>query len=150
MPKTVSLRDRALAYLARREHSRAELTRKLAQAGFASEEIAPVLDEFENKNWLSDQRFAESYVADHQIRYGAVKLTYELRQRGIADSIIEQVLTASRDTELARAREIWRKKFSTPPASSAEKARQMRFLQSRGFSIGTINQTINLNDEPGY
>lgn len=145
MPKApLPLRDRALAYLARREHSRFELGRKLDQAGFAPEEIAPVLDEFEQKNWLSDQRFAESYVADHQARYGAIKLAHELRQRGIDDAIIEGVLHNNLGEELERAREIWRKKFGSPPTTPAEKAKQMRFLQSRGFSLHTIIAALNL------
>ena len=71
--------------LARREHSRHELTHKLEYAGADREELALLLDEFEANNWLSDRRFAESYVADHRAREGAVKLAYALRQRGIAD-----------------------------------------------------------------
>ncbi len=143
MPKIpASLRDRALGLLARREHSRLELTRKLTQAGFPADEIAPVLDEFETRNWLSERRFAESYVADHRARYGAVKLAYELRLRGITDSIIETVMSANRDTELERAREIWRKKFGSSPATPAEKARQIRFMQSRGFALEIIRRAM--------
>ena len=102
-----------------------------------------MLDEFEAKNWLSDRRFAESYVADHRRREGAVKLTHALRQRGIADEVISEVLCAlnsthSEDNEVARARIIWRKKFATPPSSQQERAKQMRFLLGRGFSIETI------------
>ncbi|MFP5419663.1 MAG: regulatory protein RecX, partial [Gammaproteobacteria bacterium] len=87
--KPANLRERALALLARREHSRFELTRKLGAAGFAQEEIGALLDEFQAKNWLSDQRFAESYVADHQAKAGSIKLAYDLRQRGVSDAIIE-------------------------------------------------------------
>ena len=72
-PEPGDLRERALRLLARREHSRAELARKLEAAGFAREEIALLLDAFEAKNWLSDQRFAESYVADHRARAGSVR-----------------------------------------------------------------------------
>jgi len=143
MPKApASLRDRALGLLARREHSRLELTRKLIRAGFPADEIAPVLDEFETRNWLSGRRFAESYVADHRARYGAIKLAYELRLRGIDDSIIETVMSANRDTELERALEIWRKKFGSPPATPAEKANQIRFMQSRGFTLEVIRRAI--------
>jgi regulatory protein len=134
------LREQALACLARREHSRFELARKLAQSGHAAEEIAALLDDFEARNWLSDRRYAESYVADHRAKSGAVKLAYELRQRGIADTIIEAVLKDNRDSELERAREVWRKKFGTQPATPQEKAKQMRFMQSRGFSLEMIRQ----------
>jgi regulatory protein len=141
-PKLADLRERALRLLARREHSRAELTRKLGQAGFAAADIAPLQDEFEHKNWLSDRRFAESYVADHRARAGSVKLAYDLRQRGVSDDIIEAVLSDNRDSELDRAREVWKKKFGTPPTDAAEKARQMRFMQSRGFSLEVIRRVI--------
>lgn len=141
MPKApASLRDRALGLLARREHSRQELTRKLLQAGFPADEISPVLDEFETKNWLSDQRFAESYVADHRTRYGAIKLAYELRMRGIDDDIIEEILQKSRGGEQEFARVIWLKKFAAPPRTPTEKAKHIRFLQSRGISSDVIRQ----------
>lgn len=137
------LREQALACLARREHSRTELARKLAQSGHVEEDIAALLDDFEARNWLSDRRFAESYVADHRARSGPLKLAFELRQRGVADSLIEEVLAQTRDSELERAREVWRKKFGTPAASAQEKAKQMRFLQGRGFSMETIRRTLN-------
>lgn len=129
--------------MARREHSRFELAQKLEHAGANREELAAVLDECEAKNWLSDRRFAESYVADHRAREGAVKLAYALRQRGIADRLIAEVLTTlnashSDDSEVARARAVWRKKFAAAPSSQQERAKQMRFLQGRGFSIETI------------
>ena len=136
------LRERALRLLARREHSRFELARKLAGGGFDDQEIAHLLDEFEGKNWLSDRRFAESWVADHRAKAGSVKLAFELRQRGVNDAIIEAVLSEYRDSELERACEVWQKKFGVPPADAAEKAKQMRFLQGRGFSSGVIRQTL--------
>ncbi|MBT9590046.1 MAG: recombination regulator RecX [Thiobacillus sp.] len=142
-PEPGDLRERALGLLARREHSRAELARKLETAGFAREEIALLLDAFEAKNWLSDQRFAESYVADHRARAGSIKLAYDLRQRGVPDSIIESVLNDNRDSEHDRAREVWRKKFGAPPANAAEKARQIRFMQSRGFAGEVVRRAID-------
>ena len=141
-PDPGDLRERALGYLARREHSRFELARKLAQAGFDEADIAVLLDDFEARNWLSDRRFAESWVADHRAKAGSVKLAYELRQRGLSDSIIESVLGDNRDSELERAREVWRKKFGAPPADATEKARQMRFLQSRGFTSEAIRRVL--------
>jgi len=141
-PEPGTLRERALGLLARREHCRAELARKLEVAGFDREEIGMLLDAFEAKNWLSDQRFAESYVADHRARAGSIKLAYDLRQRGVADSIIAGVLSDNRDSELERAREVWRKKFGAPPATAAEKAKQIRFMQSRGFAGEVIRHAI--------
>ena len=137
-----NLRERALALLARREHSRVELTRKLATAGFDREEIHPLLDQFEAKNWLSDQRFAESYVADHRAKAGSIKLGYDLRQRGVADAVIDEVLNDCHDSELERARKVWEKKFGSPPKSASEEARHIRFLQGRGFPGETIRHIL--------
>lgn len=142
-PEPGELRERALRLLARREHSRFELARKLGLAGFLPEEIAPLLDEFEQKNWLSDRRFAESWVADHRAKAGSIKLAYELRQRGVSDDIIEAVLVGNLDSELERAREVWKKKFAAPPANAAEKAKQIRYIQSRGFPLETILRAIS-------
>lgn len=146
-PDPGDLRERALRLLARREHSRAELTRKLGQAGFALEDIAPLLDQFEAKNWLSDQRFAESYLADHRARAGSIKLAYDLRQRGVSSSIIDELLKDNQNSELERAREVWQKKFGTPPADAAEKARHIRFMQSRGFTGEVIRRAIGKTTE---
>lgn len=145
-PEPGDLRERALRLLARREHSRAELVRKLGQAGFAQNEIDPLLDEFEEKNWLSDRRFAESYVVDHRARAGSVKLAYDLRQRGVDDGIIQAILSENRDSELERARAVWRKKFGSRPANSDEIARHVRFMQSRGFSMDIIRLTFSSLD----
>ncbi|MGV8991856.1 MAG: recombination regulator RecX [Thiobacillus sp.] len=146
-PEPSTLRERALGLLAWREHSRAELARKLETAGFAREEIRKLLDTFEAKNWLSDQRFAESYVADHKAKAGSIKLAYDLRQRGVPDTIIEGVLRDNRDSEFERARAVWQKKFGAIPAGAAEKSKQIRFLQGRGFSSEIIRKTLSDTNE---
>jgi regulatory protein len=100
-----------------------------------------LLDEFETCNWLSDRRFANSYMADHRARDGALKLAHALRQRGIAETLITEALAALDDRgedEITRARVVWTKKFGVEPASASERGRQMRFLQGRGFSVETI------------
>lgn len=147
-PEPGDLRERALRLLARREHTRFELSRKLGQAGFVQHDIESLLDEFEGKKWLSDQRFAESYVADHRARAGSIKLAYDLRQRGVNDTIIESVLRENHDTELERAHQVWQKKFGSAPADTAERTRQMSFLQGRGFVPGIIRQMLADLNEP--
>lgn len=144
-PDPSSLRERALGYLARREHSRFELTKKLEVAGFDPEAIRPVLDAFEEKNWLSDRRFAESWIADHRARHGRIRLAYDLRKRGVSETLIEATLNANPDGELERARQVWEKKFGAPPRDPAEKARQIRFLQGRGFAPETIRRAMDGN-----
>lgn len=141
-PDPASLRERALAYLARREHSRFELTRKLEAAGFSVEEIAPVLDAFEARDWLSDRRFAESYIADHCARTGCVKLAHDLRQRGLDEDTIRSALQRTRESEPESALAVWKRKFGVLPASPAEEARQIRFMQSRGFALDLIRRLL--------
>lgn len=144
-PDPASLRQRALGYLARREHSRFDLARKLERAGFEPEAIVPVLDEFEHQGWLSDQRYAETYVADHRAKDGNIKLAHALRTHGVSDEIIESALLERGENEMDRAKAIWRKKFTHPPSSLAETAKQTRFLQGRGFS-GQLIRTLLRQD----
>ena len=141
-----SLRDRALAYLARRDHTRLELTRKLLQAGYVADDIESLLNELSQRGWLSNTRFAESYVQHKQQRFGTLKLAHELRSRGVDESDIQQALASAKETELEHAREVWAKRFGAPPASAQEKARQMRFLQGRGFAPETIRRVLNATD----
>lgn len=123
----------ALRLLARRERSRAGLRNRLASHG-SDEDVDAVLDLMEQSGLLSDARFAEAYVASRRERFGTLRLRRELRDQGVADALIEGALGASGGDELPRAREIWRRKFGVPPANVREHARQLRFLQSRGFS----------------
>lgn len=136
--KPIDLREQALACLARREHSRAELARKLEHAGHDKDDVAALLDDFEARNWLSDRRFAESWVADHLAKSGPVKLAYELRLRGVNDSVIEAVLAESRDSEIERARKIWVKKYGEAPVDGRISPSQARFMLSRGFNLETV------------
>jgi regulatory protein len=137
-----TIRDKALAHLARRDHTRKELAGKLQRAGHAEEDIEPVLDELSARGWLSDQRFAESYVQQKLQRFGMLKLAHELRSRGLTESQIQEALQAAKGTEPERARQVWEKRFGALPANAQEKAKQMRFLQNRGFSPETIQRIL--------
>lgn len=134
------IRDRAMFYLARREHTNQELSRKLLHAGYPGDEIKAVLEELNQRGWLSSQRFAENYVMQKQSKFGNQKLAYELRQKGVEESVIQEALAGAIETELERAGIVWQKKFVAAPNSPAETAQQVRFLQSRGFT----NETIRL------
>jgi len=138
--KLPPIRDRAMSYLARRDHTPHELDRKLQHAGYEEDEIKTLINELSQRGWRSSQRFAENYVTQKQTRFGSQKLAYELRQKGVEESVVQQMLTVTKETELERARKIWRRKFSEPPANQKEKARQIRFLQHRGFTNETIKQ----------
>jgi regulatory protein len=150
----VGLRARALRYLARREYSRAELHGKLlphVQAGEDFEQVSPVnldalLDDFVARGWLSDARAATQLVHAKRRRFGTQRITHELRQKGIAEELISAALPELKDSELEAARSVWQRKFGTLPQDAKEKARQMRFLQSRGFSLDVIFKVLRLDD----
>jgi len=142
-----SLRQQALKLLARREHSRAELAQKLS-ATAAKEDIATVLDQLETDGLLSDQRMAAAYLRGHAARFGLAKLRMNLRAKGVSEELIEQCLAqgvegdAVADSEEERALDVWRRKFSGPPADPRAWAQQARFLQSRGFASDVIRKTL--------
>lgn len=127
--------------LARREHSRAELTRKLSADG-TREDIQTMLDQLEQTGLLSDARFAEAYVSSRAARAGNAKLRHSLRARGVAEEIIAAALPADGDSELERACEVWRRKFGAAPVDRADYARQARFLQQRGFAADTVRRVL--------
>ncbi len=138
----VSLRVRAMRFLARREHSRAELHAKLLPHVQEGENIDAVLDELEKRNWLSDARAAEQMVNIKRARFGAQRIAHELRQKGIAENLISDALPHLKETEFEAAREVWQKRFGSPPMDQKEKARQVRFLQSRGFALDVIFKVL--------
>jgi regulatory protein len=136
------LRQRAIRLLARREHTRAELARKLAPLG-TEEDINAVLADLAATGLLSDARAASAYVRGHAARFGAARLRQTLRQKGVDSELIDaQLADADVPDEMARAREVWAKKFSAAPADAKEWARQARFLQSRGFSTDVIRRLL--------
>ena len=143
MPQQLlSLRSRALGLLARREHSRTELQRKLAAHVEDPQELADLLDDLSRRGWLSDERFAEALVQSKQAKFGVARLAYELRDRGVADSVIREQLADLKDSELERARQVWQSKFGVIPVDAKARAKQMRFLQSRGFSLDVIGKVV--------
>jgi regulatory protein len=145
----ISLRVRAMKFLARREHSRAELRAKLLPYVQQGDDIEALLDTLEKRNWLSDERAAAQIVHAKRGRFGAQRITHELRQKGIADDLINAALPALKDTELAAAREVWQKKFGMLPQDQKEKAKQVRFLQSRGFAMDVIFRVLRLTTSTG-
>lgn len=140
-----SLMQRAIAALARREHSRAELERRLMR--YAGEEgraeVARVLDELQAKGLLSNARFAAMLARSRGQRFGAARIRHEMRDHELGDDLAAPALAALAATEEERARAVWRKKFGRAPANDAERARQMRFLSGRGFAADVILRVIN-------
>ena len=127
-----------MRFLAQREHSRAELTQKLAAHAESHEQIEALLDDLVRQGFLSDARYAEAVARTRGARFGSQRVANELRQKGVADSLANETTKELREGDLATARVIWQKKFGSFPKDAKEKARQVRFLQSRGFSLDTI------------
>jgi len=145
--QTLSLKGRALRLLAGREHSRAELERKLAEHETEPGELARVLDELQAKGFISEQRVVESLVHRRAARLGTGRLKQELQAKGVSPQAVAEVVDALRRTEEERAREVWRKKFGEPAPDAAGRARQMRFLASRGFAAEAIRRVVSGGDD---
>lgn len=136
------LRQRAVRLLARREHSRAELARKLEAHG-SQEEVARVIDELQGAALQSDARFADSWLRSRAAGLGTQRLRQTLQQKGIVgDLAAAAIADAGLDNESERAQAAWQKKFGHAPADRADWARQARFLQSRGFASDTIRRVV--------
>ncbi|NUX98323.1 recombination regulator RecX [Paraburkholderia youngii] len=142
-----SLKARALGYLSRREYSRAELARKLKPYVEETDSLDTVLDSLEAENWLSDSRFAESLVHRRASRLGTSRILGELKQHALNPAVVEEASAQLRATELARAQAVWLKKFGQLPQTPAERAKQARFLASRGFSGATIGKILKGIDD---
>lgn len=161
--KKPSLKARALAMLAQRDHSAAELRRKLlrhakaaADAADASvvadaadaadtavgpaSEVDAVIEWLRAHRYLSEERFIESRVHARAGRYGNVRIRHELAQHGLA--LTPQAAQALKETELQRATEVWQRKFGSAPADAAERARHARFLAQRGFSPEVVSRLL--------
>ncbi len=147
MVKGTSLKTRALGYLARREHSRFELERKLAPHAQTSEELSSLLDKFEQRGFLSAARMVEKVIHMRKSKFGSQRIVHELREKGIAENLIAAALPNIRETEQENAREVWRKKFGAMPANAKELGRQMRFLMGRGFTAEVIHQVLRHADK---
>ena len=138
----LSLKGRALKLLAQREHSRLELQRKLAAHVEEGDDLPAILDELEKRGFISEQRVVASVIYSKASRFGTARLVQELRSKGLDDEAVREAGEQLRDTELQRATDLWRKRFGAPPADLKEKARQLRFMASRGFSSAVASRVL--------
>jgi len=138
----MSLKARALKYLSIREHSRLELARKLLRYTQETDDVESLLDALETANLLSQARFSASLVHRRAARFGNQRILAELQSHGIDADALQDIKTDLVHDEVSRAEAVWRKKFHIFPSDAIERARQMRFLQQRGFSLGTIREAM--------
>ena len=142
-----SLKGRALRLLSQREHSRTELERKLAQHEEVPGELAKALDELQARDFINDARAVESVVHRRAAKLGAARVKQELAAKGLSGEAVAAALEGLRETELSRAREVWRKKFDQPAADAQERAKQVRFLLTRGFNAEVVRKIVQGADE---
>ncbi len=149
MKRKQSLRERAMNFLARREHSVHELTTKLAKAEFDLADIQNVVARLTEQNLQSDQRFAENYTRYRSNRgFGSQKIRQELKERGVAIELINSTLNEANIDWFALATTVRCKRFGEQnPDDIKERAKQQRFLQSRGFTHEQIADSFNTDIE---
>lgn len=145
-----SLKSRALRLLSGREHSRAELERKLKSFEEEPGTLARALDELQAKGFISEQRVLESVIHRRAAKLGAARIKQELQGKGLDPQAVAAAVAGLRMSERERALEVWRKKFGEAPADAQAAARQMRFLAARGFGAEVIRRVVaggGLGDE---
>lgn len=140
----IELKVRALRYLARREHSRAELARKLAPHAESPAVLDLVLNELQRKRQLSDERYADARANWLSRKYGAAKIRHDLKAHGVAEAVIDRV---SAEGDYERAKAIIARKYRDAATTREDKAKRARFLQSRGFSYDVIRRLIDADPE---
>ena len=138
-----SLKGRALRLLSGREHSRAELERKLAAHEEAPGQLKGVLDELQARDFINEQRVVDSVLHRRSGKLGALRLRQELQAKGLGGEMVQAALTQLKSTELERARQVWQRRFDATPADAAERGKQARFLAARGFDGEVIRRVLS-------
>jgi regulatory protein len=134
----VSLRAQAISLLARREYARSELERRLIAKGAPRSEVGLVLDELIAQGYLSDARYARAMADRKAGGYSRRSIAEVLKSKGVARADIERALTEAETDDEKALRALWQRRYGRPPMDEREKARQVRFLQTRGFALSAI------------
>ena len=141
------IRQTAIAILARREHSVDELCKKLQHKKYHESEIQLIILDLIAKDLLSDDRFTESFIRAKRLKgAGPLRILFELRKRGISEDLIEHHLKITDNMWLTEVRRVWQKRFKSPARDAATRAKQMRFLQYRGFTQEQIEPIFKSSD----
>jgi regulatory protein len=137
-----SLKGRALRFLSQREHSRAELERKLAQHEEVPGELAKALDELQARDFINDGRAVDSLVNRRAGKLGSARIQQELATKGLSGEAVADALENLKDTEFSRAQAVWRKKFGSPSQDPQQRSKHMRFLLTRGFNAEVVRRVV--------
>jgi regulatory protein len=135
--------------LARREHSREELKRKLASRLEEGDDLEALLVDLAAHGWLSDTRYAEQAIRSKARRYGPIKLAHALRAKGVDEETIAAGFRAAGADGGSSLENVWKTRFKALPADERERGRQVRFLQGRGFSLADIIRFLKSQGSSG-
>lgn len=149
-PENRRLVSAALNLLSRRDMSRAEFSAKLLDAKFTQEEVEIAVAWCIEEGWLNESRYAENATRRLGAKYGNKRVVHSLRQKGLDNDAISQAISTMNESEISRARTLWLRKFGELPANANERARQVRFLQSRGFSFEVIKKIFASGVEEAF
>ena len=144
----LSLKGRALRLLSQREHSRAELVRKLSPHEEVPGELAQALDDLQAKGFIDETRVLESVLNHCAPKLGNGRIKQELQAKGIAPAAVAQAMLDLKDSELERAKGVWQRKFGAPAADANERAKHYRFLLTRGFSSEVVRKVVKQSGAP--
>ena len=147
--QVLSLKGRALKALSQREHSRAELLKKLKPHAGPEDDLPALLDQLTEHGWISEARVAQSVVHRRAGRLGAGRLKQELQAKGLAPELVSSTVAELAQTELARAVAVWQKKFGVPASDPKTRATQARFLLGRGFAPGVVSRVLRADPDDG-
>jgi len=133
-----TLKSQAIRLLARREYARNELEEKLAAKGADRNELRLMLDELTSLGFLSDERYARTVANQKAGRYSRRSIAGGLKAKGVGTDAIGAALSEADASDESTLLALWQRRFGRVPADEREKARQVRFLQSRGFALSAI------------
>lgn len=145
--QTREIREAALRLLARREHSRAELKRKLRKCSSDTDRIESVLMQLQENGLQSDQRYVDSFIRRRASQgYGPERIRMELRQNQLGSSLFDPLLQSTEFDWFARMRAAWHKKFGAQPSRDIrDRQKQIRFLVYRGFASDQVRELLDEN-----
>ncbi|MEP7156583.1 MAG: recombination regulator RecX [Betaproteobacteria bacterium] len=134
--------SRALAFLSRRDSSRTQFIQKMIAGGYEKSEVEAAADWCQQQGFLDEGRYVEGAARRLSAKYGTSRVLHTLRQKGATEESIAEVTSDLKENELAQARAVWVRKFREPPADANAKSKQIRYLQTRGFSFDIIKRVI--------
>ena len=140
----MSAKSVAVRLLSRREHSAYEIRDKLLQRDFDEAEVKQAIVELQQGDWLSDERYAEAYIRMRQQKgFGPIRITIELNERGVKESIIESYMYAGEESWRQTLLRQYEKKYKNKDVEDYnDKAKRIRFMQYRGFTLDMIYKEI--------